>query len=249
MRWPRNETAGIGLNQSWRSAPSAPTSDISATRLLAISATATAAFLVLGASIVSHASAVPEFDATIHAWVLTHRGPTSLVWARVVTWGGVTTLVLPGLFLVGALVVERIRGWRSRLWASLAVAGAACVGVFVGLQINAATNRARPPVVDWAGSAGGPAFPSGHTTAATLFGLSCAWVATSLIRPGWRRWVLWIGAATYAGIVGWSRVWLGVHWPTDVIGGWLYGIAWFAASAAIITLIRRRVAARSVRSG
>jgi membrane-associated phospholipid phosphatase len=116
----------------------------------------------------------------------------------------------------------------------------ASAGVAVETQVNHLIGRARPPISDWAGAASGPSFPSGHTTVATLFALSCAWACAGRVRAGWPRRAIWAGAAVYAGAVGWSRVWLGVHWPTDVIAGWLFGLAWLAASTALIISLRRR---------
>ncbi|HEY2286646.1 MAG TPA: phosphatase PAP2 family protein, partial [Streptosporangiaceae bacterium] len=104
------------------------------------------------------------------------------------------------------------------------------------IQLNHLVGRARPPVADWAGAASGLSFPSGHTTAATLAALSGAWVLAARARPGWPRRAVWAGAAACAVTVGWSRVWLGVHWPTDVTAGWLFGVAWTAACVAAITV-------------
>jgi membrane-associated phospholipid phosphatase len=206
-----------------------------------VSAAAGVSFLALTAWVAGQGASGPQLDHALHRWVVEHRTPLSLTVARAVTWGGVTGVVLPTLVAVGALC--RRGGWtdlRLRLGSGALLAGVASVGVYLGLRVNALVGRVRPSVTDWAGTAGGPSFPSGHTTAATIFAASCAWALAGRVRAGWQRRALWAGAAAYAVMVGCSRVWLGVHWPTDVVGGWLFGVTWFAGTAAVIVALRRR---------
>ena len=202
------------------------------------------ALLILTVWIRRVGSAVPMLDRQIHDWVVKHRSSTGVSLAHVVTWGGVTRVALPLLIVVGAVALTGGRDPKRRLSAGLLLAGMASLGVYVGHLLNMWVDRGRPAISDWAGSAGGPSFPSGHTTAATLFAASTAWVIASRLRIGWPRVLVWAGAALYAAAVGWSRVWLGVHWPTDVVAGWLFGATWFAAGTALILETRKRFAKR-----
>jgi undecaprenyl-diphosphatase len=196
-------------------------------------------FVLLGVVIARHGAAVPAIDDNLHAWVIAHRDGFDTSFARAITNGGATAVTLPTLVVVGALAPRGPREPGTRIRAGILLAGLASVGVYVGLALNSWIGRIRPPVADWAAAAGGPAFPSGHTTAATLFALSCGWALSGRIRPGWSRVALWAAAGTYAFAVGWSRVWLGVHWPTDVVGGWLYAVTWSCCIWALAAGVRR----------
>jgi membrane-associated phospholipid phosphatase len=202
----------------------------------ALAVAAGLAFALLTVWIASRGTVVPALDEELHRWALAHRGPGTIAVARAARWGGTTYVVLPALIVIGAAAAPPGRGLARRLGSGLLPGLVASTGVYAEIWINHVIGRARPPVADWAGAAGGPSFPSGHTTAATLFALSCAWAIAGRARPGWPRRAVWAGAAAYALTVGWSRVWLGVHWPTDVTAGWLFGAAWTAGCIAAITL-------------
>ena len=190
------------------------------------------AFAALTTWISRPGHAVPAADLRIHAWVLAHRATWDVAIARTVRWGGMSEVVLPALLVVGTVAAQGRMAARLKSGAGLTVIAAA--GIYVETRINALIDRARPPVADWAGQAGGPSFPSGHTTAATLFALCCAWALMARVQSGWARRAMWAAAALYAAVIGWSRIWLGVHWPTDVLGGLLFSLAWACAIKAAL---------------
>jgi membrane-associated phospholipid phosphatase len=194
------------------------------------------AVLALWISRVGHAA--PAIDRNIHAWVLTHRGSWNIDIARAARWGGLSEVVLPGLLIIGTVAGQG--RWAARLNSGAGLTAIASGGIFVETRINALINRARPPVADWAGPAGGPSFPSGHTTAATLAAICCAWALMARVPAGWPRRAMWTAAALDATVIGWSRIWLGVHWPTDVFGGLLFSVAWTCGIMAALPVRARR---------
>jgi membrane-associated phospholipid phosphatase len=197
-----------------------------------ISASCGLAFAVIASWISLRGHAVPAVDQHIHAWVLAHRGSWNVDIARTVRWGGMSEVVLPALLMVGTIAAHgRV---ATRLTSGLGLTVIASAGIYVETQINALIDRARPPVADWAGPAGGPSFPSGHTTAATLFAVCCAWALMARVPAGWARCVIWAAPALYVAVIGWSRIWLGVHWPTDVLGGLLFAVAWVCGIMAVL---------------
>jgi membrane-associated phospholipid phosphatase len=202
-----------------------------------ISASCGLAFAVVATWISRGGHTVPAIDRHIHAWVLAHRSSWTVDIARIARWGGVSEVVLPALLVVGLAAAKgRMAG---RLTSGLALTVIASAGIYVETQVNALIDRARPPVADWAGAAGRPSFPSGHTTAATLFAVCCAWALMARVPAGWARRAIWAAPVLYAAVIGWSRIWLGVHWPTDVLGGLLFSVAWVCGVMAALPVRRR----------
>ncbi|MGP3770491.1 phosphatase PAP2 family protein [Streptomyces sp. SDT5-1] len=116
-------------------------------------------------------------------------------------------------------LVWRLRDWLLAGW----VAGTCLVGTLLQQGLKAAVDRPRPVWRDPVDSAHYAAFPSGHAMTAAVV---CGLVLWLLRRYGAGR-ALWRTALALAVVsvlgVGLTRLWLGVHWPTDVLGGWLLG--------------------------
>ena len=137
--------------------------------------------------------------------------------ARLVTMlgdGRVVTVIA----MVGALVLIS----RKRPWPALVL----LVGTILGRGLTELQkyefNRLRPAENPHLVVVQSLSFPSGHSANAMMTYVA---LALFLVDPGARRsWL--IGALVLAMFVGLSRVILGVHWPSDVVGGWSYGIVW-----------------------
>jgi undecaprenyl-diphosphatase len=88
-------------------------------------------------------------------------------------------------------------------------------------------------------------FPSGHAGMAVGF-WGLMWLLVALELRGWRRWVLIALGAILALLIGFSRIYLGVHYPTDVLGGYLLATCWAAAVGTFLMLWN---SLRKVRNG
>jgi len=165
-----------------------------------------------------------SMDAPVSRFVLAAREPWLTRVAETVTWAGSTAVLVPLLLLAGLSLRHVTRSWRPLIVLTITLGGASALSVLIKLLI------ARPRPIGMALiHETGYAFPSGHTTAATAGWLGVALVLGTRTSRWGRKVALVTTALVIAGLVGLSRVYLGVHEPTDVLGGWSLGGLWVAA--------------------
>ncbi|MFB9371376.1 phosphatase PAP2 family protein [Kitasatospora albolonga] len=170
-------------------------------------------------------------EAELHRWAVGHRPGWSVHLAVAVTFLG--TGVPPYLAAAAAgLLLSRHRpdtaDTRARLVTALAPVLVLAGGQLVRHGLMWLFARPRPPVADWvAAHPSGYAYPSGHAfTSAVAAGL-LAWALLTTVRAG-RGVPLAAAVIGTAAGVGLTRIHLGVHWPADVLGGWLLAAFWLA---------------------
>ncbi|WP_328622160.1 phosphatase PAP2 family protein [Streptomyces sp. NBC_00354] len=199
--------------------------------------TAAALFALLALWVVRAPEHLLPADVGLHRWSVEHRPPAASAWARALTDTG--TGFVPYLLLVLAGLYA---GRTTRQRATVAAALLLCLGAGQTLRYAVMTliARPRPAAGDWAAHATGRSFPSGHTTTAAM--TAGLLIAALFLRGSKvpRTAVALIGL--WGAAVGLTRVYLGVHWFTDVIGGWLFATAWLSL---LTCAYLRRLGARS----
>jgi len=118
-------------------------------------------------------------------------------------------------------------------------------GGLVDSAVKIAVNRPRPDVGTPLAHAFGKSFPSGHAMSSTIAYGALLLVFLPAIPRAWRGFAM-AGTALLIGVIGGSRLFLGVHFVSDVIGGLVLGLAWLAGSAAIFTVWRTERGAPAV---
>ncbi|MGZ4150208.1 MAG: phosphatase PAP2 family protein [Actinomycetota bacterium] len=182
----------------------------------------------LAQDVVAHEEAA-LWDPGVTRFAVAHRTDALTAAMRGITWLGSNAVLIPLVVVVGAYLVFRARDGRAGLALVLALAGAI---VFYDTW-KAVIGRPRPPLALHLMHVGGASFPSGHATASAAV---YAMLAVVLVRRGSRRTaaVVWPLATLVVLLVGTSRVYLGVHWLTDVLAGWSLGAAWACVLAAAL---------------
>lgn len=165
-------------------------------------------------------------------------GPTWLkqVMLDTTALGGETVLtlavVVTGCFLIAC---------RHLLTAALVVAGTLTGSIAVALA-KWVFGRERPALVDHLVTVDSASFPSGHAANSAIIYLTIALLAIQVIPRAPARAFLLVATILLVTAIGFSRVYLGVHWPSDVLAGWAFGTLWALAWWAGAGWLRLRLA-------
>lgn len=153
---------------------------------------------------------------------------------EITTLGGYPVLVTLVAAVSGFLLVYRKFGPAIFMLASI------ITGTLASHFLKIAYDRPRPDIVDHLVQTHTASFPSGHATMSAVVYLTLATMIIRLIDDAAVRIYVIAMAVFLTFAVGMSRIYLGVHWPSDVIAGWALGVTWACLSWLVVTLLRKR---------
>lgn len=186
--------------------------------VLLIVAASTVGFAVVGLATDSPGG----FDLATTEWVVPRRTAGLTQAVQVVTGIGDTI----SLVILGTGIGLAWR-WRRGDWAGLAV----LVGAYLGATsvysaVKPIVGRVRPPAELAVQQVPDLSFPSGHTMGAAAVYVTLAFLVVMMRPRGWSRTAILGGIGVLVVLIAASRVYLGVHWTTDVVVGLVAGVTW-----------------------
>ena len=171
----------------------------------------------LGLSVAAFATGLLPGDLNVRQDLIEGNSHLTRQVASVVNEGGTWRVLLPAMLLLYLLSRAARRHWW--LWSAIMI-----VSSLIEHGIKVMVSRPRPSGFSFG-------FPSGHTTAAATFALVLIYLAGRERLSGPARHGVQALAIVGVALVGWARIVLGAHWPTDVLGGFLLGAGCAAAGA------------------
>lgn len=162
------------------------------------------------------------FDFAVRNWVHGFASPGLTRAMTTISLLGYDVLIVE---LVVALVIfVRLRWRRAAAWLALSMAGA----LALDLALKFAFRRQRPQPF-FGDAPHSFSFPSGHALCSFVFYAVLAGLIAERIRPQWLRVAVGVAAGALVAAIGLSRIYLGVHYPSDVIAGYLAAAIWVSA--------------------
>ena len=188
-----------------------------------ISAACWLVFLAL--AVVAATNASPSIDQSVLSWIDDHRTSAMTAAMKLVTWLGSAALLYPATLVVAVYWIRRDHDWRAGAMLAASLAGStALYNIFKRI-----IERPRPPAQDALATYAHWSFPSGHATQSMAFAAMLIVLISSRHRSTWQP----VVACACVLAVGASRIYLGAHWFTDVLGGYALGAAWASLVVAL----------------
>ena len=185
------------------------------------------------------AGGTQAFDVAILQWLHAHQSPLLTAVMTEMTYLGTGTVVIT---VVG---VAALFLWHTEHKHSARLLLAATIGnILLNGALKLVYHRPRPSVFAWQTTAVSSSFPSGHAMSATVVYGTVAYLLLRLQKHTWAKMLTLGGAIILILLICLTRLYLGVHYPSDVLGGIVVGLAWaafcMATLEASLALGRRR---------
>jgi membrane-associated phospholipid phosphatase len=216
-----HELSSAGAAPPWQPSPDGSRL---ATLLLATLAACSAAFSTLAEAVAG--GELASSDRTVAAWLHTHAtGFVTALLSTVTALGGTQVLLAVTLAAILSLLLRRRVAHAALMGAALAG------GQALNWALKAAFERPRPSFSDPLATATGFSFPSGHAMVSlTVYG-ALAFVIAAGVRSRRAQLLALISAIALVLTIGFSRIYLGVHYASDVLAAYSAGLAWLTLCA------------------
>ena len=175
-----------------------------------------------------------QFDDAVLRWMQRHQTPWLEQAMLEITMLG-TWLVELSIVSIAALFLWLTRHRYSAALLLVATAG----GIGLNNVLKATFTRPRPQIFEWGTVVHSWSFPSGHAMSATVVYVTVAYLAARLQKRHVARLATLAVAATMIAVICFSRLYLGVHYPSDVLAGVVIGLSWAAFCMATLEAIQR----------
>jgi undecaprenyl-diphosphatase len=173
------------------------------------------------------------FDDSVLRWVAAHRTPALEPIMLEITFLGTGTVVVMLVGVAGMFL------WLSRhRYSALLLLIATIGGIILNNLLKVGFGRPRPQVIDWGTEVVSWSFPSGHAMSAAVVYGTVAYLAARQQKRRVYRLATMLAAVLLILLIAASRVYLGVHYPSDVIAGIVIGLAWAAFCMATLEAIQ-----------
>lgn len=146
--------------------------------------------------------------------------------------GGVAVLSIVILAVCGYLLLSGT--YRTMIFVALATT----TGMSVSMLMKRVFARPRPEVVEHLSYVMSSSFPSGHTMMSAIVYLTLGGLLASIVESRWLKAYLISTALLLTALVGLSRIYVGVHYPTDVMAGWTAGLVWASACLLLFRFLQ-----------
>lgn len=167
-------------------------------------------------------SDILSFDDTIIDFIQSYISEDLTIWVERVTFLGSVSFITSAILIIAVLLL-----WKKKYALAIFLVTANGVGAILNKLLKWFFKRERPdilPVIIEKGYS----FPSGHSMGSLIFFGSCAYLCIHIVKSTGSKIIAYIIACLFIVLIGGSRIYLGVHYPTDVVGGYSIGIAYSA---------------------